>query len=67
MRTFILMAHKRRYAYLLRRGRTFKASDVSSVNLGVKDTQKSLFGVWADIFGQPVKEAKGARSDQSAG
>eukprot|EP00088_Acartia_fossae_P024597 TRINITY_DN2552_c0_g1_i1.p1 TRINITY_DN2552_c0_g1~~TRINITY_DN2552_c0_g1_i1.p1 ORF type:complete len:946 (-),score=309.66 TRINITY_DN2552_c0_g1_i1:176-3013(-) len=49
-----------------RRGRTFKASDVSSVSLGVKDTQKSLFGVWADIFGQPVKDAKASRHDQTA-
>ena len=40
------------------RGKVFRAHDVASVSLGSKDTTKSLFSVWQDIFSVPGKDAK---------
>jgi len=39
-----------------RKGKVLRASDVSSFNLGTKDTQKSLFNVWSEIFSQPLPD-----------
>ena len=44
--------------FFKQRGKVFRAHDVASNSLGAKDTQKSLFSVWADIFALPNKETK---------
>ena len=42
-----------------KRGRALNADDITRMSVGVKDSQKSLFSVWADIFTTPTSEGTG--------